>query len=115
MTAAAKPRVAGANATGTKMIPPYISRQHRMISTGAWVQPQVSTIALRPWSSAPPTDVHLRWKYVLGTAIVSMCTAGAIRAADQSNVSRYSPRVNYALHCQGCHLPDGSGMPGKVP
>jgi len=23
--------------------------------------------------------------------------------------------VDYALQCQGCHLPDGAGMPGKVP
>ncbi len=23
--------------------------------------------------------------------------------------------VNYALHCQGCHLPDAMGMEGKVP
>jgi hypothetical protein len=26
-----------------------------------------------------------------------------------------SPRINYILHCQGCHLPDGSGTPDKVP
>jgi hypothetical protein len=26
-----------------------------------------------------------------------------------------SPRINYILHCQGCHLMDGSGTPGKVP
>lgn len=26
-----------------------------------------------------------------------------------------SPATNYALFCQGCHLPDGSGMTGKVP
>lgn len=26
-----------------------------------------------------------------------------------------SAKVNYMLHCQGCHLPDGTGMPGKVP
>ncbi len=24
-------------------------------------------------------------------------------------------RVNYQIHCQGCHLPDASGFPGKVP
>ena len=24
-------------------------------------------------------------------------------------------RANYQLHCQGCHLPDASGFPGKVP
>lgn len=27
----------------------------------------------------------------------------------------HSPRTNYALFCQGCHLPDGSGMEGRVP
>ncbi|MGH7291646.1 MAG: c-type cytochrome, partial [Myxococcota bacterium] len=26
-----------------------------------------------------------------------------------------SPEVNYMLHCQGCHRPDGSGVPGAVP
>jgi len=26
-----------------------------------------------------------------------------------------SPHVLYMLHCQGCHLPDGSGSPGAVP
>jgi len=26
-----------------------------------------------------------------------------------------SPRVNYMLHCQGCHLPGGIGHPGLVP
>lgn len=25
------------------------------------------------------------------------------------------PEVHYMLHCQGCHLADGSGSPGKVP
>ena len=24
-------------------------------------------------------------------------------------------RINYMLNCQGCHLPDGSGVPGSVP
>jgi hypothetical protein len=27
----------------------------------------------------------------------------------------WSPRTNYILHCQGCHLADGAGTPGKVP
>jgi hypothetical protein len=26
-----------------------------------------------------------------------------------------SPELLYMLHCQGCHLPDGSGSPGSVP
>jgi hypothetical protein len=31
--------------------------------------------------------------------------------ADESS----SPRINYILHCQGCHLVDGAGTPEKVP
>ena len=27
----------------------------------------------------------------------------------------YEPQVNYMLHCMGCHTPDGSGEPGRVP
>jgi mono/diheme cytochrome c family protein len=26
-----------------------------------------------------------------------------------------SPELDYMLHCQGCHLPDGRGKPGAVP
>ena len=25
------------------------------------------------------------------------------------------PRIDYMLHCQGCHLPEGAGWPGRVP
>ncbi len=27
----------------------------------------------------------------------------------------WSPATNYRLHCEGCHLADGSATPGKVP
>jgi cytochrome c peroxidase len=27
----------------------------------------------------------------------------------------FGPATNYALHCAGCHLEDGRGVPGKVP
>lgn len=26
-----------------------------------------------------------------------------------------SPHFNYMLHCQGCHLPDGTATPGIIP
>jgi mono/diheme cytochrome c family protein len=26
-----------------------------------------------------------------------------------------SPRVDYIVHCQGCHLADGSATPGRIP
>ena len=28
---------------------------------------------------------------------------------------RADPALDYVLNCQGCHLPDGAGTPGKVP
>ncbi|ABP64681.1 hypothetical protein Saro_3822 (plasmid) [Novosphingobium aromaticivorans DSM 12444] len=37
----------------------------------------------------------------------------AIRPADMAAKPRVE--VDYALHCQGCHLADGRGMAGKVP
>jgi len=30
-------------------------------------------------------------------------------------VRAYEPAVNYMLQCMGCHTPDGSGEPGRVP
>src|SRR5258706_15678133 len=27
----------------------------------------------------------------------------------------FEPSVNYMLQCMGCHTPDGSGEPGRVP
>ncbi len=27
----------------------------------------------------------------------------------------YTPAVDYAVHCQGCHLADGAATPGSVP
>lgn len=41
----------------------------------------------------------------LALALVGL--AGPARAGD--------PAVDYLLHCQGCHLADGSGKPGAVP
>lgn len=32
-----------------------------------------------------------------------------------TDAAAYSPAVNYALHCQGCHLADGAATPGLVP
>ena len=48
---------------------------------------------------------HLVWS----TALLAAGLAGArgARAGD--------PQVDYMLECQGCHLGDGSGAPGRVP
>jgi hypothetical protein len=43
-------------------------------------------------------------------AILSVALSGA------AGVARgYEPRVNFELHCMGCHLADGSGELGRVP
>ncbi len=44
---------------------------------------------------------------LLASAALLMPTAG-LRADE-------SPQVDYILRCQGCHVGDGSGYPGKVP
>lgn len=43
-------------------------------------------------------------------AIVS--SAAAPKAAPEPIAG---PRLDYVLHCMGCHLEDGSGAPGRVP
>jgi mono/diheme cytochrome c family protein len=32
-----------------------------------------------------------------------------------ANAFAFSPAVDYAIHCQGCHLADGAQTPGSVP
>jgi len=31
------------------------------------------------------------------------------------SAAAFSPDIDYAVHCQGCHRADGSGTPGSVP
>lgn len=35
--------------------------------------------------------------------------------ASCAGIDEARARQNYMLNCQGCHLPDGAGYPGKVP
>lgn len=51
---------------------------------------------------------------LLGALPLCAAAMAANGAGPATSFSR-SPRVNYALHCQGCHLPDGSGRAGHVP
>lgn len=52
-------------------------------------------------------------------ALSALLLAGAASASKEIQPADMAakPRVqvDYALHCQGCHLPDGRGMAGKVP
>jgi mono/diheme cytochrome c family protein len=48
-------------------------------------------------------------------AVFLVAMAGAA-ARDARAASDYEgPQLDYALHCQGCHLVDGKGLPGAVP
>jgi mono/diheme cytochrome c family protein len=46
---------------------------------------------------------------LLAASLLAACLLAAAPAAAEA------PRVLYLLHCQGCHLADGSGRPGEVP
>ncbi|WP_144097470.1 c-type cytochrome [Croceicoccus sediminis] len=35
--------------------------------------------------------------------------------AKAAPANHLTPRTNFALHCSGCHLPNGSGFAGRVP
>jgi mono/diheme cytochrome c family protein len=41
------------------------------------------------------------------SAVFALCVAASTTRAD--------PRADYLLHCGGCHLPDGRGVPPDVP
>lgn len=47
-------------------------------------------------------------KFFLTTALVTQILLTGLAFAE-------TPHVNYMIHCQGCHLEDGAGAPGKVP
>ncbi len=45
--------------------------------------------------------------------LLAISTAVSAQDAPRINVAR--AQSNYRLNCQGCHLADGSGLPGSVP
>lgn len=46
---------------------------------------------------------------IIGAALAVLCLGAAAHAED------HRARVAYLLHCGGCHLPDGRGVPPQVP
>ena len=46
---------------------------------------------------------------------LSGCLLGLAALAGCGAASAYEPQTNYQLQCMGCHTPDGSGEPGRVP
>jgi len=51
---------------------------------------------------------------VLRAALAASVVAGAGLLAP-GGAAAFSPAIDYAVHCQGCHRADGSGTPGSVP
>ena len=47
------------------------------------------------------------------TMLIALFSMSIVAAETEYDTDR--ARVNYMLHCQGCHLPDGRGFPGRVP
>ena len=47
----------------------------------------------------------------LPAAIALLLASVALDAGADDNRAR----INYMLHCQGCHLPEGEGIEGRVP
>ena len=63
---------------------------------------------MRRWPVSPPARRRSRLAVVLCGAIA----AGGVQAhADQGAAAR----IDYLLHCSGCHRPDGAGAPPEVP
>ncbi|UCE85048.1 MAG: hypothetical protein JSU66_11910 [Deltaproteobacteria bacterium] len=46
-------------------------------------------------------------------ALASLLIAALLARADAARAG--APQIQYMLHCQGCHLADGSGSPQAVP
>jgi mono/diheme cytochrome c family protein len=54
-----------------------------------------------------PSTLEAIAKRAVAIHVVGLMLAAFARAA--------TPAVDYAVHCQGCHLADGSATPGRVP
>jgi mono/diheme cytochrome c family protein len=44
-----------------------------------------------------------------------LLASGMVSAVESPEINTARAQTNYMLNCQGCHLADGSGLPGSVP
>lgn len=65
---------------------------------------------MRRWPPDPRPGLA-RSALVLAMATLLLATAPPTQAAQPASAG--SPALNYRLHCMGCHLDDGSGMPQR--
>lgn len=69
-------------------------------------------------SSGPPADLRDRGAtrpHPSGRVPSAAFFAAALLVHAAAPARAASPAINYALHCQGCHLADGRETPGLVP
>lgn len=52
-------------------------------------------------------------RLMLSLLFITVSASAAIQAAPEIDHAR--AQSNYMLNCQGCHLADGTGLPGSVP
>lgn len=58
----------------------------------------------------------MRCVVVLLTLLGFVCAGGAAAGAEADEDETYRlAHLDYMLHCQGCHMPDGAGVEGAVP
>ena len=59
----------------------------------------------------------MSWRGARRAAIAAALGLGVAHAdgAGQAAAERAAARVDYLLHCSGCHRPDGAGAPPEVP
>ena len=51
----------------------------------------------------------------MAAVIRAVFILGALSLSPLTIADDHRAEVNYMIHCQGCHLPDAVGFPGKVP
>ena len=57
----------------------------------------------------------VHYRRVSPRAAAALVSIVLMSFGDAATAAGNPPEINYMLHCQGCHLPDGIGHPGIVP
>jgi len=113
MIAAGKAGAGVVDVRAMKVISRCICRKLPTTSTGVpEALPTLSTIAQLQSLLASMT-IPKR----INSLSVTMCAilVGALIACGTAHASDARARADYMIHCQGCHVPDGSGFVGRVP
>ena len=61
----------------------------------------------------PRARPHDRLLRTAVAGLLALLCVPSVHAGDYQD--GLPPRINYLLHCGGCHLPDGTGSPPEVP